>query len=188
VTESVRLTDPIFTSAEIAEAVARVSAEIAEDCGGEPLLFVVVLKGALIFAADLLRALPASIDVEIDFLAVSSYGSGTTSGGDVRLLKDTSDSVEGKNVVIVEDIVDNGWTLSSLQATLAARGPASLRTCVLLDKPYRRRSPVTVDYRGFVAPDSFMVGYGLDYNERFRHLPFLAGAIVTSALDRGIRA
>jgi len=183
-----RLSPPIFTEAQIAAAVARVAGEIAADAGTEPLMLVVVLKGAMTFAADLLRALPASMDVEIDFVTMSSYGRGAVSSGDVRLLKDTTDSVEGKNVVIVEDIVDNGWTLNALQAQLAERGPASLRTCVLLDKPYRRLAPVSIDYCAFVAPDSFIVGYGLDYAERFRHLPFLAGVDVTSALDRGIRA
>jgi hypoxanthine phosphoribosyltransferase len=133
-----------------------------------------VLKGALFFVADLARALPETMDVTIDFLVVSSYENAERSSGEVRLLKDTSASVEGKNVVIVEDIVDNGLTLSYLQRLLASRNPASLRSCVLLDKPYRRSVDVQIDYTGLTAPDAFIVGYGLDYQEKYRNLPYLA--------------
>jgi hypoxanthine phosphoribosyltransferase len=119
---------------------------------GEPVLLVGVLKGALFFTADLARALPTDMDVHIDFLVVSSYGNANTSSGEVRLLKDTSESVEGKNVVIVEDIVDNGLTLAYLQRLWEAGIPASLRSCVLLDKPYRRSVDVQVDYTGLTCP------------------------------------
>jgi len=141
---------------------------------GAPVLLVGVLKGALFFTADLARALPATLDASIDFLAVSSYGNLGRSSGEVRLLKDTSESVEGKNVVIVEDIVDNGLTLKYLYGLLSVRRPATLRSCVLLDKPYNRTVDVAVDYRGLICPDTFVVGYGLDYQEKYRHLPYLA--------------
>jgi hypoxanthine phosphoribosyltransferase len=164
----------LFDASAIAAAVERLAAAIAGDLGGEPVTLVGVLKGALFLTADIARALPPQTDVRIDFLAVSSYGNAVRSSGEVRLLKDTAESVEGKNVVLVEDIVDNGWTLAYLQGLLTARRPATLRTCVLLDKPYHRRTPVAVDYTGLTAPDAFIVGYGLDYQEKYRHLPYLA--------------
>jgi len=163
-----------FDAASIALAVGRLAAAIAKDARGEPVTLVGVLKGALFLTADLARALPAGIDATIDFIAVSSYGNSARSSVEVRLLKDTSESVEGKNVVIVEDIVDNGLTLHYLQGLLAGRKPASLRTCVLLDKPYRRSVNVPMDYIGLTAPDAFIVGYGLDYQEKYRNLPYLA--------------
>jgi hypoxanthine phosphoribosyltransferase len=163
-----------FDAAQIAAAVARLATEIVRDLPGEPVVLIGVLKGALFFTADLARALPDKTDARIDFIAVSSYGNATRSSGEVRLLKDTSESVEGKNVVIVEDIVDNGLTLSYLQELLGHRKPASLRSCVLLDKPYRRQVDVKVDYIGLTAPDTFIVGYGLDYQEKYRNLPYLA--------------
>ncbi len=163
-----------FDAGQIADAVARLAGELIRDLGSEPFVLLGVLKGALFFTADLARALPANADVSIDFLAVSSYGKADRSSGEVRLLKDTSESVEGKNVVIVEDIVDNGLTLQYLHRLLSGRGPASLRTCALLDKPYRRRVDVPIDYIGLTAPDTFIVGYGLDYQEKYRNLPYLA--------------
>lgn len=163
-----------FDTATIAAAVTRLAAEIVRDLRGEPVTLVGVLKGALFLTADLARALPADTDAAIDFIAVSSYGNADRSSGEVRLLKDTSERVEGKNVVIVEDIVDNGHTLHYLQGLLAGRRPASLRSCVLLDKPYRRRLAVEIDYIGLTAPDTFIVGYGLDYQEKYRNLPYLA--------------
>ncbi len=164
----------LFDAPAIASAIGRLAAAIARDLAGEPVTLVGVLKGALFLTADLARALPPTIDARIDFLSVSSYGNAACSSGEVRLLADTSQSVEGKNVVIVEDIVDNGLTLAYLQGVLSARRPASLRSCVLLDKPYRRRAAVEVDYTGLTAPDAFIVGYGLDYQEKYRHLPYLA--------------
>ena len=163
-----------FDQRQIAAAVERLAAEIARDLPGEPVVLIGVLKGALFFTADLARALPAKTDARIDFIAVSSYGNATRSSGEVRLLKDTSESVEGKHVVIVEDIVDNGLTLRYLQELLGHRRPASLRSCVLLDKPYRRQVDVKIDYAGLTAPDTFIVGYGLDYQEKYRNLPYLA--------------
>ena len=158
----------------IATAVRRLADEISQDAAGEPVLLVGVLKGALFLTADLARAFPPSADVRIDFLAVSSYGNADRSSGEVRLLKDTSESVEGKNVIIVEDIVDNGLTLQYLQGLLRSRNPASLKTCVLLDKPFRRHVTVQMDYVGLPSPDTFIVGYGLDYQEKYRTLPYLA--------------
>jgi len=163
-----------FDADAIAGAVRALAASIARDLDGEPVLLVGVLKGALFLTADLARALPATSDVRIDYLGVSSYGKADRSSGEVRLLKDASESLEGKNVIIVEDIVDNGLTLDYLQRLLAGRKPASLRSCVLLDKPYRRRVDVKLDYVGLTAPDAFIVGYGLDYQEKYRNLPYLA--------------
>jgi hypoxanthine phosphoribosyltransferase len=164
----------LYDAPAIAAAVDRLAAAIARDLEGEPVTLVGVLKGALFLTADLARALPPQTDARLDFIAVSSYGNAARTSGEVRLLKDTAESVEGKNVVIVEDIVDNGLTLAYLQALFAARRPASLRSCVLLDKPHHRRTPVEVDYTGLAAPDAFIVGYGLDYQEKYRHLPYLA--------------
>ena len=164
----------VFHADEIAAAVGRLGQALTNDLRDEPVLLVGVLKGALFLVADLARALPPRADIRIDFLAVASYGNSTRSSGEVRLLKDTSESIEGKNVVIVEDIVDNGLTLDYLQRLLASRNPASLRSCVLLDKPYRRLVDVTIDYTGLLAPDAFIVGYGLDYQEKYRNLPYLA--------------
>ena len=163
-----------FGASEIAGAVCRLARQISGDLAGEPVLLIGVLKGALFFTADLARAFPPTSDVRIDYLAVSSYGLADRTSGEVRLLKDASESLEGKHVVIVEDIVDNGLTLHYLQGLLADRNPASLRSCVLLDKPYRRRLPVRLDYVGLTAPDAFIVGYGLDYQEKYRNLPYLA--------------
>jgi hypoxanthine phosphoribosyltransferase len=164
----------VFDAQTIAAAVQRLAEAIVRDCAGEPVVLVGVLKGALFLISDLARSLPHTMDVTIDFIVVSSYGNADRSSGEVRLLKDTSASVEGKNVVIVEDIVDNGPTLAYLQRLLGSRNPASLRSCVLLDKPYRRSVDVRIDYTGLTAPDTFIVGYGLDYQEKYRNLPYLA--------------
>jgi hypoxanthine phosphoribosyltransferase len=164
----------LFTAEEIARTVARLGEEIAARSVGAPILLLGILKGALIFTADLARALPADAPVEIDFLAVSSYGNGRRSSGEVRLLKDAGESIEGKHVIIVEDIIDNGLTLGYLQGLLWSRKPASLRSCVLFDKPYNRAADVPIEYKGLLCPDAFVVGYGLDYQERFRNLPYLA--------------
>lgn len=168
----------IFDRAAIAEALERLAHEIARDFSRQPLLVLGVLKGALYVTADLVRALSAVADgpshIELDFLVVSSYGNATRSSGEVRLLKDTALNVAGKNVLIVEDIIDNGLTLHYLQTLLGGRQPADLRSCVLFDKPFRRLVDVTVEYVGLTAPDEFVVGYGLDYRESYRNLPYLA--------------
>jgi hypoxanthine phosphoribosyltransferase len=168
----------LFEKEEISGAIVRLAGQIAEDYSGQPLTLLGVLKGALYVIADLARALSAVADgpseIVVDYLCVSSYGNSTRTSGEVRLLKDASVPVTGRNVVIVEDIVDNGLTLSYLRSLLDERRPASLRSCVLFDKPYHRRIDVPVDYVGLQTPDEFVVGYGLDYQELFRNLPFLA--------------
>jgi hypoxanthine phosphoribosyltransferase len=154
------------------EAIARRVAELAEqisaDYEGEKVLLICVLKGAVIFTSDLMRRL--KIPVEIDFIAVSSYGSDTASSGVVRILKDLESSIQGKDVLIVEDIVDTGLTLNYLRKNLLSRQPRSLKVVTLLDKPARRRVEFTPDYCGFEIPDHFVVGYGLDFNENYRQL------------------
>jgi hypoxanthine phosphoribosyltransferase len=168
----------LFSKAEIQAALARLAGQIAADFAGKPLLVLGVLKGALYVTADLVRAIsrlpdgPSELDV--DFLVVSSYGNSTRSSGEVRLLKDVDQNIAGKHVLVVEDIVDNGLTLQYLRSLLSGRGPASLKSCVLFDKPYNRRVDVPIDYVGLVAPDEFVVGYGLDYRESYRNLPYLA--------------
>jgi hypoxanthine phosphoribosyltransferase len=152
--------------------------EITRDYAGKTVVLLGVLKGALFVTADLARALAgvpgSTLEVNLDFLGVSSYGNAHRSSGEVRLVQDTSHSIEGKHVLIVEDIVDNGLTLQYLMTLLGGRAPASLRAAVLLDKPYNRRVDVPVHYIGMTCPDEFVVGYGLDYQERYRTLPYVA--------------
>jgi hypoxanthine phosphoribosyltransferase len=168
----------LFSESEIAAAIARLAENIAHDYAGQPLLVLGVLKGALYVTADLVRAISRVPDgpceVELDFLVVSSYGNSTRSSGEVRLLKDTNANIAGKHVLVVEDIIDNGLTLQYLRSLLLGRAPASLKSCVLFDKPYNRRVDVPIDYVGLVTPDEFVVGYGLDYGESYRNLPYLA--------------
>ena len=166
-----RLGEVLISRERIAERVAELAREIALDNGGRRELLVVgILTGAVFFLTDLVREMPDDLDVHIDFMSVSSYADATKSSGVVRILHDLKNSVEGIDVLIVEDIVDTGLTLSYLQDLLRARKPASLRTCVLLDKSARRETAVKVDYCGFEIPDAFVVGYGLDYAGRWRHL------------------
>ena len=158
----------LLTEEEITAKVLQLGQTISTDYANKELLMVGILKGAMIFMADLVRSI--TIPVEFDFMAVSSYGSSSQSSGVVRILKDLEQSIEGRHVVLVEDIVDTGLTLKYLLENLQTREPASLKTCTLLDKPERRRAEVTVDYNGFTIPDEFVVGYGLDYNEKYRNL------------------
>src|SRR6202790_1496451 len=171
--------DRILISAEeIAAANRRMAKEIARDYAGRSLVLLGVLKGALFVTADLARALAETpggpTDVQLDFIAVSSYGNAHRSSGEVRLIQDTTHAIEGRHVLIVEDIVDNGHTLHYLRAMLENRQPASPPPAVLPDKPYHRAVNVAVDYVGLTCPDEFVVGYGLDYQERYRTLPYLA--------------
>ena len=145
--------------------------EIRANFEGEDLHFIAVLKGAVMFLSDLVRLMDGRITV--DFIALSSYGSGTTSSGEVRLIKDLDYGLEGRNVIIVEDIVDTGLTLHYLQEILRARNPKSLRTACLLSKPSRRKIEVKVEHIGFTIEDKFVVGYGLDYAEQYRNLPYI---------------
>ena len=166
-----RLGEVLISRERIEERVAELAREIALDNGGRRELLVVgILTGAVFFLTDLVREMPDDLDVHIDFMSVSSYADATKSSGVVRILHDLKNSVEGIDVLIVEDIVDTGLTLSYLQDLLRARRPASLRTCVLLDKSARRETAVKVDYCGFEIPDAFVVGYGLDCAGRWRHL------------------
>ncbi|WP_422447744.1 hypoxanthine phosphoribosyltransferase [Thermoanaerobacterium sp. DL9XJH110] len=135
------------------------------------ILLVGVLKGAVIFMADIIRKI--NLPVQVDFMAVSSYGASTESSGVVRILKDLEEDVEGKHLLIIEDIIDSGLTLSYLYNILKSRRPASIKICALLDKPTRRKVDIKVDYLGFEIPDYFVVGYGLDYGERYRNLPYI---------------
>src|SRR5687768_4767201 len=160
----------LIASEEIQARVRSLADEIRRDHAHD-LHLVCVLKGAFMFMADLLRALPDT--TSIDFMALSSYGKGTSSSGEVRLLKDLDFGLEGRDVVIVEDIVDTGLTLTYLQGILRARGPRTLRTACLLSKPSRRKVDVTVEYIGFTIDDKFVVGYGLDYAEKYRNLPYI---------------
>jgi hypoxanthine phosphoribosyltransferase len=168
----------LVSAEEIAAANRRIAEKIARDYAGRSLILIGVLKGALFVTADLARALADTpggpTDVQLDFIAVSSYGNAHRSSGEVRLIQDTTHAIEGRHVIIVEDIIDNGHTLHYLRAMLDNRQPASLRAAVLLDKPYHRAVDVTVDYTGLTCPDEFVVGYGLDYQERYRTLPYLA--------------
>lgn len=161
----------LLSAEEIQARIARLGAEVALDYAGKDLLLVCVLKGAIFFLADLMRAI--DLPLEIDFMAISSYGASTDSSGVVRILKDLDASIEGRDVLIVEDIIDSGLTLSYLVRTLQGRRPASLEICALLTKPARRRAEVPVRYVGFEIPDEFVIGYGLDYAERYRNLPYV---------------
>ena len=152
--------------------IAELGEEISRDYEHREPLLVGVLKGAVFFMADLVRRI--NVPCEIDFMAVSSYGSGTDSSGVVRILKDLDASIEGRHVLIVEDIVDSGLTLSYLIRNLEARGPASLEVCALLTKPERRRADIVCRYVGFEIPNRFAIGYGLDFGERYRSLPYVA--------------
>jgi hypoxanthine phosphoribosyltransferase len=157
---------------ELAQRIRELGAEISADYAGRDLLLVGVLKGAVFFLSDLMRAL--EVPCEVDFMAVASYGSSTDSSGVVRILKDLDASIEGRDVLIVEDIVDSGLTLSYLLRTMRARDPASLEVCALLTKPERRKSNVEIRYVGFEIPNRFVIGYGLDHGQRFRQLPYVA--------------
>jgi hypoxanthine phosphoribosyltransferase len=151
--------------------IAELGREISDDYRGRDLLLIGVLKGAVFFMADLMRRI--EIPCEVDFMAISSYGAGVDSSGVVRILKDLDVSIEGRNVLVVEDIIDSGLTLSYLLRNLEAREPASLEICALLTKPARREIDVTVRYVGFEIPNRFVVGYGLDYAERYRNLRYV---------------
>jgi len=162
----------LITADELQQKVADLGAQISRDYVGKDLVMIGVLRGAVVFIADLLRNL--SIPCEIDFMAVSSYGSSRDSSGVVRILKDLDDSIEGRDVLIVEDIVDSGLTLNYLMRNLQARDPASLEVCSLLTKPDRRRVDVPIRYTGFEIPNEFVVGYGLDFGQRYRNLDHVA--------------
>ena len=159
----------LITSQEIEEKVREIGARITEDYRGENPLLIGVLRGAVVVMSDLMRNI--DLQCELDFMDISSYGSGTSSSGVVRILKDLEEDITGRHVLIVEDIIDTGLTLSYLMRSLLARKPASLEVCALLSKPTRRRVELNVRYLGFEVPDEFVVGYGLDYAGAYRNLP-----------------
>ena len=161
----------LFTEEEIRQIVQDMGAKISGDYEGKNLLMVSVLKGSVVFMADLMRAV--TVPCRIDFMSVSSYGSGVKTSGVVKIIKDLDIPLSGYDVLIVEDILDSGMTLSYLLEILKSRGPRSIRLCTLFDKPDRRKADVTADYTGAVVPDEFVVGYGLDYDEKYRNLPYL---------------
>jgi len=167
-----RVGDILVQPDELAHRVRELAGEISRDYEGRDLLLIGVLKGAVFFLSDLMRHL--EVDCEVDFMAVSSYGSSTDSSGIVRILKDLDAPIEDRHVLIVEDIVDSGLTLSYLFRMLGGRGPASLEVCALLTKPERREVDLPIRYVGFEIPNRFAIGYGLDHAERFRNLPYVA--------------
>lgn len=161
----------LISEEQLAAKVAEMGAAISRDYEGKKLMILGVLKGSVVFMADLLRHI--TIPVEMDFMAVSSYGAGVKTTGVVKILKDLDRLIEGYHVLVVEDILDSGMTLSYLTELLRDRGPASVRIATLLDKPERRKVDITPDYVGFTVPDEFVVGYGLDYAELYRNLPYV---------------
>lgn len=161
----------LFSEEELSRRVAELGAEITRDYAGKEPLVVGILRGSFVFMADLARQL--NLPCKLDFMAVSSYGAGTTSSGQVKIIKDLSENVEGRDLLVIEDILDSGNTLSYLLQILQARHPASVRLCTLLDKPSRRTKEVELHYSGFTIPDYFVVGYGLDYAEKYRNLPYI---------------
>lgn len=166
-----KLASVLLTRGEIEDRIGKIASAIADEYRGETVVFVCILKGASVFMADLIRGLGASVDARIDFMAVSSYGNSDSTSGVVKILKDMDSSAEGKNIVIVEDIMDTGLTLNYLQGVIRGRSPKSLKTVVLLEKPDRRQIDCQLDHVGFKIPDKFVVGCGLDYAGMWRHLP-----------------
>lgn len=161
----------LFSEEELHDRVKALAAEINRDYAGKEPMLISVLRGSFIFMADLMREI--TLPCTVDFMAVSSYGKGTVSSGQVQITKDLAEDITGKDILVVEDILDSGNTLSYLLQILQARRPASMRLCTLLDKPERRVKPVEVHYTGFSIPDAFVVGYGLDYAEKYRNLPYI---------------
>ena len=171
----------LLTEDQLEQRIKELGAEITRDYQGKELVLAAVLRGSYVFMADLTRAI--DLPLTVDFMAVSSYGAGTVSSGQVEIKKDLSDPIEGKNLLIIEDILDSGNTLYYLMDVLSARHPASIRICTLLDKPERRVKPIKADYSGFVIPDAFVVGYGLDYAEKYRNLPYI-GVLKPSVYEK----
>lgn len=161
----------LLTEEEVDAKIQMIGEQISRDYAGKEVHLICVLKGGSFFMCELAKRI--TVPVSLDFMAVSSYGGGTTSGGVVKIVKDLDDPIRNKNVIVVEDIVDSGRTLSYLLEMLKNRGPKSLHLCTLLDKPDRRVVDVDVDYTGFQIPDEFVVGYGLDYDQRYRNLPYI---------------
>ena len=170
----------ILSQEELSEIVTTLGKKITEDYKGKNLMLVSILKGSILFMADLMRAI--DIPCTIDFMAVSSYGSGTKTSGVVKIIKDLDSSIEGKDLLIVEDILDSGRTLSYIKEILLARNPKSIKICTLFDKPERREADIYADYIGSKVPNEFIVGYGLDFDEYYRNLPYI-GALKESVYN-----
>ena len=162
----------LISKEQLEDKVKEIGKRITEDYRGEEVLLVGILRGSVPFMADLMRAI--DLDITIDFMSVSSYGSSTKSSGVVRILKDLETPIEGKNVIIVEDIIDSGLTLDYIKGYLQGRHPKSLRICAILDKPSRRKVQIRADYVGFEVEDKFIVGYGLDFDQHYRNLPYIS--------------
>jgi hypoxanthine phosphoribosyltransferase len=161
----------LLTQQQIAERVAEMGKEITEDYKGKNLVLVTVLKGAAVFLSDLMRSIDTH--AEIDFMVVSSYGAATSSSGVVRIMRDIEIPLEDKDVLVVEDILDSGNTLQYIKEVITGKNPKSIKIATLLNKPARRMAEIEADYTGFVVPDEFVIGYGLDYNEKYRNLPYI---------------
>ena len=166
--ESIRVLIP---EDKVDERIAQLGEQISQDYAGRQVHLIGILKGSIFFICELAKRI--TVPVTMDFMSVSSYGAGTKSSGVVKLIKDLDDPINGKDVLVVEDIIDSGRTLSYLLKNLSSRQPASIRLCTLLDKPERREVDVEVDYQGFRIPDEFVIGYGLDYDQRYRNLPYI---------------
>lgn len=171
----------LISAEELAEIVKKLGVQISEDYKNEDLILVSILKGSVIFMADIMRAI--TVPCTIDFMAVSSYADGTESTGIVKIIKDLDISIEGKNILIIEDILDSGRTLSYIKEMLLTRKPKSIKICTLFDKPERRQVDLYADYIGCKVPNEFIVGYGLDYNEYYRNLPYI-GALKRSVYEK----
>jgi hypoxanthine phosphoribosyltransferase len=169
---SYKVKNTMISAEEISKRVKELAKEIENDLQNEPIMLVVVLKGSFVFAADLIREMKG--DINVDFISVSSYSNQTETTGKVKLLKDLDEDITNKNVVIIEDIIDSGLTLHFLRDHLQMHKPKSIKICTLLDKPERRKVDMNVDYVGFVIPDEFIVGYGIDYAQKYRNLPYIA--------------
>lgn len=170
---NINLSEILITEEQIKQRVAELGEQLTAEYQGEELLLVCVLKGSLPFTADLMRAIRLE-SVYIDFMQVSSYGSGTTTSGEIHIKKDLETDIKGKNVIVVEDIVDTGLTLNRLKAELLRREPKTLKIVSMLDKPSRRKVDMVPDYVGFEVEDKFIVGYGLDVDQKYRHLPYIS--------------
>lgn len=171
----------LLTEEQVDARISEIGAQISRDYEGKEVHLVCVLKGGTFFTCELAKRI--SVPVSLDFMSVSSYGSDTKSSGVVRIVKDLDEPLRGKDVIVVEDIVDSGRTLSYLLEMLKDRGPASLKLCTLLDKPERRVTDVKVDYTGFRVPDEFVVGYGLDYDQKYRNLPYIGKVVFDKQED-----
>ncbi|MEH6939580.1 hypoxanthine phosphoribosyltransferase [Bacillus sp. JJ664] len=167
-----RIKDTLISESELKQRVKQIAEEIERDFNNESVVMIVVLKGSFVFAADLIREMNS--DINVDFISVSSYSDQTESTGKVKLLKDLDSNITNKNVVVVEDIIDSGLTLHFLKDHLQLHKPQNIKICTLLDKPERRKIDLPVDYVGFVIPDEFIVGYGIDYAQKYRNLPYIA--------------